>query len=149
MNTPKNTRKATAHIAPFGLRLQPELKARAEKSAAENGRSLNAEIACILRDIYDLQDHHQLQTDLYEEEESSSPMPDLVPKSAAEERISNLLIASAEENAQLRTLLQQNIELMRQVIGQKSVVSKTDEVDSEKVSAVPKRIKRTPPKPKG
>ncbi|QGR92703.1 Arc family DNA-binding protein [Burkholderia multivorans] len=32
-------------IVPFGLRLQPDLKARLEDEAAKNNRSLNAEIA--------------------------------------------------------------------------------------------------------
>lgn len=35
-------------IVPFGLRLQPELKARLEDAAAANSRSLNAEIAARL-----------------------------------------------------------------------------------------------------
>lgn len=37
-------RPATAHIKPFGLRLQPKLKEALEKSATQKGRSLNAEI---------------------------------------------------------------------------------------------------------
>lgn len=40
-----NTRPATAHIPPFGLRMQPELRAAIEAAAKESGRSLNAEIA--------------------------------------------------------------------------------------------------------
>jgi hypothetical protein len=39
------SRKPTAHIPPFGLRLQPDLKIRLEDLARQNGRSLNAEIA--------------------------------------------------------------------------------------------------------
>jgi len=38
-------RPPTAHIPPFGLRLQPELKDRVEAAAKAAGRSLNAEIA--------------------------------------------------------------------------------------------------------
>lgn len=34
----------TAHIPPFGLRLQAELKERIERAAEKNGRSQNAEI---------------------------------------------------------------------------------------------------------
>ena len=44
MTTPKNTRKPTAHLAPFGVRMQPELKAQLEAVAAASGRSMNAEI---------------------------------------------------------------------------------------------------------
>jgi hypothetical protein len=35
-------------IAPFGLRLHPDLKARIDDAARRNGRSLNAEIAARL-----------------------------------------------------------------------------------------------------
>ncbi|NJL06974.1 MAG: Arc family DNA-binding protein [Methylacidiphilales bacterium] len=37
-------RKPVANIAPFGLRMQPDLKARIEQAARENNRSLNSEI---------------------------------------------------------------------------------------------------------
>jgi hypothetical protein len=48
----KPTRASTAHIVPFGLRLQPELKARLEESAKKEGRSLNAEIAARLESSF-------------------------------------------------------------------------------------------------
>ena len=38
------TRKPTAAIAPFGLRMQPELRERIEAAAETAGRSMNAEI---------------------------------------------------------------------------------------------------------
>lgn len=38
------THRRTAGIAPFGLRMQPDLKERIEAEALANGRSLNAEI---------------------------------------------------------------------------------------------------------
>ena len=44
MTTPTNTRRPTSHIAPFGVRMQPDLKARLEGAATSSGRSLNAEI---------------------------------------------------------------------------------------------------------
>lgn len=44
MTTPTNTRRPTSHIAPFGVRMQPDLKARLEGAATASGRSLNAEI---------------------------------------------------------------------------------------------------------
>ena len=44
MTTPTNTRRPTSHIAPFGARMQPHLKARLEGAATASGRSLNAEI---------------------------------------------------------------------------------------------------------
>src|SRR5450830_593784 len=52
MITSKPTRKPTGHITPFGLRLQPQLKAQAEGSAARAGRSLNAEIVHVLESYY-------------------------------------------------------------------------------------------------
>lgn len=39
------SRPQTAHIPPFGLRLQPDLKNRIEEAARAAGRSVNAEIA--------------------------------------------------------------------------------------------------------
>ncbi len=39
-----------ANIAPFGLRMQPELKEQLEKAARENNRSLNSEIVQRLHD---------------------------------------------------------------------------------------------------
>lgn len=50
------TRAATSNIAPFGLRLQPELKSRLEQAATANGRSLNAEIVARLQGSFDLDD---------------------------------------------------------------------------------------------
>lgn len=46
-------RPQTAHIAPFGLRLQPELKDRIEAASKENGRSMNAEIVDRLSRSFD------------------------------------------------------------------------------------------------
>ena len=40
------------NINPFGLRLQPELKARLEEAANENKRSLNAEITARLEESF-------------------------------------------------------------------------------------------------
>jgi hypothetical protein len=41
-----------ANIPPFGLRMQPDLKARVEESARRNGRSLNAEIVQALEQFF-------------------------------------------------------------------------------------------------
>lgn len=48
MSKTRDPRPATGHIPPFGLRMQPDLKARLEASAREAGRSLNAEIVARL-----------------------------------------------------------------------------------------------------
>lgn len=40
------------NINPFGLRLQPELKAQLEKAASDNKRSLNAEITARLQESF-------------------------------------------------------------------------------------------------
>ncbi|WP_406873316.1 hypothetical protein WHT83_06360 [Aminobacter sp. P9b] len=45
-------RKPMANIAPFGLRMQPDLKARVEDAAKLNNRSLNAEIVAVLEEKY-------------------------------------------------------------------------------------------------
>lgn len=47
------TRKPTAAIAPFGLRMQPELRARVEAAAEGAGRSLNAEIVARLEKSFE------------------------------------------------------------------------------------------------
>jgi hypothetical protein len=49
MTKASSTRPPTAHIAPFGLRMQPELREKLEKVANEAGRSLNAEIVARLQ----------------------------------------------------------------------------------------------------
>ena len=46
------SRPATAHIPPFGLRMQPKLKDLIETSARASGRSMNAEITSILEAHY-------------------------------------------------------------------------------------------------
>jgi hypothetical protein len=45
-------KKPMANIPPFGLRMQPDLKARVEESARRNGRSLNAEIVQALEQFF-------------------------------------------------------------------------------------------------
>ena len=41
---PKTTTAPTGQIAPFGLRMLPELRERIETAARESGRSMNAEV---------------------------------------------------------------------------------------------------------
>ncbi|HEL4805455.1 TPA: Arc family DNA-binding protein [Stenotrophomonas maltophilia] len=50
------TRSSTAHINPFGLRMQPELRERLEAAAATAGRSLNAEIVDRLEDSFEIEE---------------------------------------------------------------------------------------------
>ena len=42
---------ATRSIKPFGLRMNPEVKAWIEERATHNGRSLNSEINQILKEL--------------------------------------------------------------------------------------------------
>lgn len=51
--TRKSHQAPTAHIPPFGLRLQSVLKAELERAATEAGRSLNAEICDRLRQSFE------------------------------------------------------------------------------------------------
>lgn len=51
--TPKSTRAPTSNIAPFGLRMQPDLRFKLEGAAAAAGRSLNAEIVSRLERSFD------------------------------------------------------------------------------------------------
>ena len=52
--TPKTTTAPTGSIAPFGLRMLPELRAKVEESAKESGRSMNAEIVSRIEASYTL-----------------------------------------------------------------------------------------------
>lgn len=44
---------ATRSIKPFGLRMNPDVKAWIEERATHNGRSMNSEINQILKEIKD------------------------------------------------------------------------------------------------
>jgi hypothetical protein len=46
------TRQSTTNIPPYGLRMQPDLKARLEQEASAAGRSLNAEIVARLEESF-------------------------------------------------------------------------------------------------
>jgi len=52
MSTKKPTDEKVSNVAPFGLRMLPELKDRIAASAAENGRSMNAEIVSRLEESF-------------------------------------------------------------------------------------------------
>ena len=52
--TPKTTTAPTGTIAPFGLRMLPELRAKVEESAKQSGRSMNAEIVSRIESSYTL-----------------------------------------------------------------------------------------------
>lgn len=54
----EKTRLPTGHIAPFGLRMQPELKERLEAAATAAGRSLNAEIVARLQASFEQEQGH-------------------------------------------------------------------------------------------
>lgn len=51
--SPKTTTAPTGSIAPFGLRMLPELKAKVESAARESGRSMNAEIVTRIEESFD------------------------------------------------------------------------------------------------
>src|SRR4051812_27210298 len=53
MSIKKSPGEKIGNIAPFGLRMLPDLKARIEEAAAESGRSLNAEIVARLEQSFD------------------------------------------------------------------------------------------------
>lgn len=51
--TPNTTTAPTGQIAPFGLRLLPELREKIESAAKESGRSMNAEISARLAESFE------------------------------------------------------------------------------------------------
>lgn len=56
--------KGASQIAPFGLRMPEELKDAISKRAAENGRSMNAEIVQMLEDSLSSDDRRSRGLDL-------------------------------------------------------------------------------------
>lgn len=61
--TPKTTTAPTGSIAPFGLRMLPELRAKVEESAKVNGRSMNAEVVSRIETSYKLESTMDLVLD--------------------------------------------------------------------------------------
>ena len=52
--SPKTTTAATGSIAPFGLRMLPELREKIEEAAKESGRSMNAEIVARIEGSFEI-----------------------------------------------------------------------------------------------
>lgn len=50
--TDEQSRPLTRNIAPFGLRMPPDLKERVEAAAKANNRSMNAEIVAVLEEKF-------------------------------------------------------------------------------------------------
>ncbi len=48
----KPPRSSIANIAPFGLRMQPELREKLEEAALKNARSMNSEITARLNESF-------------------------------------------------------------------------------------------------
>ncbi len=51
-NAGKPPRSPIANIAPFGLRMQPELREKLEEAALKNARSMNSEITARLNESF-------------------------------------------------------------------------------------------------
>lgn len=99
----------------FMLRLPEGMRDRIAKFARREGRSMNAEIVHILEDYYNMREHHDSLVDFYDEE-SPSQLNHIEPGFIEERRAGNLVLVSAEANAQLRTLLQQQIVLLNKIV---------------------------------
>lgn len=67
---PTATRPKTSNIAPFGLRMQPDLREKLESAATRNGRSMNAEIVARLERSLDEDTQTQPKTILIEDLEN-------------------------------------------------------------------------------
>lgn len=59
MSSKKPIDEKVSNIPPFGLRMLPGMKERISRAAAENGRSMNAEIVRRLQESLDFDDHRQ------------------------------------------------------------------------------------------
>lgn len=53
VTSPKTTTAPTGQIAPFGLRMLPELREKVEQAARESGRSMNAQIVHMLQSYFE------------------------------------------------------------------------------------------------
>lgn len=65
-------RKPMANIPPFGLRMQPDLKARIEAAAKANNRSMNAEIVVRLEASFASQDRFESGFEEMSEDEQAA-----------------------------------------------------------------------------
>lgn len=146
MATSKNTRQPTGHIAPFGLRLQPELKARAEEFAARYGRSLNAEIAHVLESYYDQHDRLDRQVDDSVGADDVLSVDHLAPKFLTENlpalHPSIPVVLTADETNMISALMQEQIKLLFKI----ATKEKQDPVEPIEQSK-PRRVSRTRPTP--
>lgn len=78
---------------------------------------MNAEIVYVLQHFYDMSDHPDLMEDLYEQDQHDA-LDYVQPKSPTQDvSDTNVILASPEANAQLRSLLRQQLELMNKIVG--------------------------------
>lgn len=106
-------RTPTANITPFGLRMQPDLKARIEEAARASGRSLNSEIVTRLGQF----DGIKGETNLFYE----------IARSLAIE-LDNLDIADGQSNSpQPKSLIEKILEDM-------AAIDHTGKIDRERIS---------------
>jgi hypothetical protein len=98
------TRPTTAHIAPFGLRMQPDLREKLEAAATKSGRSLNAEIVERLEaSFFDVNQEAQRRLDLaYADLGATAPLAILgmvvEGKLAKDNPIVKLILERVQEN---------------------------------------------------
>lgn len=145
----KKTAPPSKTAEQFVVRLPDGMRERIAESAERHSRSMNAEIVQILQNYYLMQDISDRQA-----EEHLEPMyvDHYRPKAGfggpLNLQFSNLLAATMEENSKIRSLMEQQMELLEQIVA----VDPNAPQASEEMAAAPtkpRRVKRTPPKPKG
>jgi hypothetical protein len=128
----------------FMLRLPDGMRDRIANFARREGRSMNAEIVHILEDYYNMREHHDSLVDFYDGD-SAGQLDHIEPGFIEDSRAGNLMLVSAEANAQLRTLLQQQIILLNKIVAPQPDASVAD---SKLVSRGPKPLAKRTRKPK-
>lgn len=95
-----NPKELLANIAPFGLRMQADLKERIKHAAERNGRSMNAEIVSTLEDAYP--DPRQFREELrfLDEIDDIQRRLDKIRAARLAEASENFTEAFIEENAE-------------------------------------------------
>lgn len=82
--------KYPTRIAPYGLRMPPDLKARVEASAVENQRSLNAEIVATLLEKYP-EETYSAEEFLHSLEELATPLANIDTQIENQDRLNATL----------------------------------------------------------
>lgn len=128
----KKERTPQANIAPFGLRMQPDLKARIEESARKNERSMNAEIVARLEQAPELE---TLQREIGKRDYLISQLQEV------DEMKDRLIHLQEENHKSLHAAFYYAGEYIKDLV---DAVLKAADGDTEKLQEMQQRLKENP-----